>query len=117
MMTMWLVLLSGMVWLIMCFMIGLYRALWVALLTGALATLVYALSFSINFVGVAIGLLLAAAFPMLRDVYLSKVQDLRKDIEYKDVGACLAFEEKQKLRELEDMGFWGWLKKPFRKGH
>lgn len=106
------ILLRFIIWLAM---VGVYRALWVALLTGAIGTLVYALSFDIKFVGMVIGLLLIATCPFAQDVYLSKIQSLRNEIDYKERGAKIAFDERQKLEELMETNAFQWLIKRFRK--
>jgi len=103
------------VFIIWSTMVGICRALWVALLTGAIGTLVYALSFDIKFIGMVIGLLLVGACPFIQDFYLSKIQSLRNEIDYKERGTSMAFEERQKLEALEKTNAFRWFIRRFRR--
>lgn len=96
-------------------MVGLCRALWVTLLTGAIGTLVYTLSSDIRFIGMVIGLLLIGACPFIQDFYLSKIQSLRNEIKYKEWGAVIAFDEREKLKELEKTNAFRWFLRQFRR--
>jgi len=60
-----------------------YRAFWVAFLTGAIGVLIYVLTpgkWSIGFLYVILGLIATAIYPLIRDVQLTKKEDREKQL-------------------------------------
>ena len=116
--TVWLVIL---LWFIISIIVAMIsRYLWWVLWGAASSSLIASLATWNFYLLIPFVLfLLSGLYPFAYNVYNAKIQDLRNEINYKEQGTQIAFDERQKLKELEEVSFSKWVfrlfLRPFRK--